>query len=91
MDIFSEKVHDYLVTPNFKLVMLVNMLCIVSGLNLISDYDYSFAQINASSPSSLSNNSQQIQESLGSTNRDAILSYEQGNKFLNAKNYDQAI
>src|ERR671910_675554 len=92
MIVFSEKVYNYLLMPNFhRLIMLVTMIFIISGLNLISDNDYSFAQVNASSPSSLSNNSQQTQESLGSTNRDAILSYEQGNKFLNAKNYDQAI
>src|ERR687897_609970 len=91
MIVFSEKVYNYLLMPNFhRLIMLVTMIFIISGLNLISDNDYSFAQVNASSPSSLSNNSQQTQESLGSTNRDAILSYEQGNKFLNAKNYDQA-
>src|ERR671913_175389 len=92
MIVFSEKVYNYLLMPNFhRLILLVTMIFIISGLNLISDNDYSFAQVNASSPSSLSNNSQQTQESLGSTNRDAILSYEQGNKFLNAKNYDQAI
>ena len=92
MNVFSVKTPDYLLRPNFhKLVMLVTMIFIISGLNLIGDNDYSFAQVHTSSPSSLTNNSQQTQESLGSTNRDAILSYEQGNKFLNAKNYDQAI
>src|SRR5215210_3413338 len=93
MIVFTEKVYNYLLMPNFhRLIMLVTMIFIISGLNLISDTDYSYAQVNASSSSSsLSNNSQQTQESLGSTNKDAILSYEQGNKFLKAKNYDQAI
>lgn len=92
MNVFSIKAPDYLLGPNFhQLVMLVTMIFIISGLNLIGVNDYSFAQVNTSSPLSLTNNSQQTQESLGSTNRDAILSYEQGNKFLNAKNYDQAI
>src|SRR5215207_1263877 len=93
MIVFTEKIYNYLLMPNFhRLIMLVTIIFIISGLNLISDNDYSFAQVNASSSSSLSNNSQQTQESLGSTNRgDAILSYEQGNKFLKAKNYDQAI
>src|SRR5215207_3333381 len=92
MNTFIEKAHDQILRPNFhKLVMLVTMFFIILGLNLMGDNDDSFAQVNTSSPSSLSNNSQQTQESLGSTSRDAILSYEQGNKFLNAKNYDEAI
>ena len=92
MNTFIEKVHDQVLRPNFhKLVMLVTMFFIILGLNLMGDNDDSFAQVNTSSPSSLSNNNQQTQESLGSTSRDAILSYEQGNKFLNAKNYDEAI
>lgn len=91
MNILIEKVYDYILRPNFhKLVMLVTMIFIISILNLMGNNDDSFSQVNDFSQS-LSNNSQQTQESLGSTNRDAILSYEQGNKFLNAKNYDQAI
>ncbi|MGZ8882442.1 MAG: tetratricopeptide repeat protein [Nitrososphaeraceae archaeon] len=97
MNVLSEKINDYLLRPNScnyfqKFVILSTMIFIISGLNLIGDNDYVFAQVNASlPPPSPSNNSQQTQESLGSTNRDAILSYEQGNKFLNAKNYDQAL
>jgi tetratricopeptide (TPR) repeat protein len=97
MNVLSEKINDYLLRPNScnysqKFVILSTMIFIISGLNLIGDNDYVFAQVNASSPPPFpSNNSQQTQESLGSTNRDAILSYEQGNKFLNAKNYDQAL
>jgi tetratricopeptide (TPR) repeat protein len=93
MNIIIKKADDYILRPNIhKFVMLVTMIFIISGLNLMGDNDNSLSQVNASSSASpLSNNSQQTQESLGSTNRDAILSYEQGNKFLNAKNYDQAI
>ena len=86
MNVFCVKATDYFLKPSFhQLVMLVTMIFIISGLNLIGDNDYSFAQVNASYPLFLTYNSEQTQESLGSTNRDAILSYEQGNKFLNAK------
>jgi tetratricopeptide (TPR) repeat protein len=73
--------------------MYGTMIFIFLGLNLISNSDFSFAQVNASSPSipPSFNNSQPTEESMGSTNRDAILSYEQGNKFFNAKDYAQAI
>src|SRR5215213_9032910 len=92
MNTFIEKVHDQVLRPNFhKLVMLVTMFFIILGLNLMGDNDDSFAQVNTSSPSSLSNNSQQTQESLGSTSRDAILSYEQGNAFSELANYTTAI
>ncbi|MGI0050768.1 MAG: tetratricopeptide repeat protein, partial [Nitrososphaeraceae archaeon] len=74
-----------------KPVILFTVFFIIAGLNLFDYHDDVFAQVNASPFSLTSNNSQQTQESLESTNRDAILSYEQGNKFLNAKNYDQAI
>src|SRR5215204_6048742 len=107
MSTFIEKVHDQVLRPNFhKLVMLVTMFFIILGLNLMGDNDDSFAQVNTSSPSSLSNNSQQTQESLGSTSRDAILSYKnaikfdpnwaaplikQGNAFFELANYTTAI
>ena len=44
MIVFTEKVYNYLLMPNFHtLIMLVTMIFIISGLNLISDTDYSFA------------------------------------------------
>jgi tetratricopeptide (TPR) repeat protein len=74
--------------------MYGTMIFIISGLNLIANSDSSFAQVNASSSTPISpssNNNQPTEESMGSTNRDAILSYEQGNRFLNAKDYAQSI
>ncbi len=98
MNIFIKKIHDYSYMSSScnyfqKLVMYGTMIFIFLGLNLISNSDFSFAQVNASSPSipPSFNNSQPTEESMGSTNRDAILSYEQGNKFFNAKDYAQAI
>ena len=97
MNVFSEKINDYLIKSNpcnyfQKPVILCTVFFIIAGLNLFNYTDDVFAQVNASTPfPSTSNYSQQTQESLESTNREAILSYEQGNKFLNAKNYDQAI
>ena len=95
MNIFSGKIKYYLLMSNScnylqKYVILFIVFFIIAGLNLFDYHKDVFTQVNASfSPTT--NNSQQTQESLESTNRDAILSYEQGNKFLNAKDYDQAI
>ena len=95
MNIFSGKIKNYLLMSNScnyfqKYVILFIVFFIIAGLNLFDYHKDVFTQVNASfSPTT--NNSQQTQESLESTNRDAILSYEQGNKFLNAKDYDQAI
>ena len=93
MKVFIKKIPNYsymLYSYNYfqKLVICGIMIFIISGLNLIANSDSSFSQVNSSSsstPISPSNNNQQTVESMGSTNRDAILSYEQGNKFLMLK------
>src|SRR5215217_8470212 len=98
MKVFIKKIPNYsymLNSYNYlqKLVICGTMIFIISGLSLIANSDSSFSQVNSSSTpiSPSSNNNQQTGESMGSTNRDAILSYEQGNKFFNAKDYAQAV
>ena len=73
-----------------KFIMYSTLIFIILGLNLIINSNYSLGQTNT--PNSSSPNGNQTTEiSIGSTNKDAILSYEQGNKFFNAKDYDQYI
>src|SRR5918995_1899163 len=100
MKVFIKKIPSYsymLYSYNYfqKLVICGIMIFIISGLNLIANSDSSFSQVNSSSSSSTPisppNSNQQTGESMGSTNRDAILSYQQGNKFFNAKDYAQAV
>ena len=99
MNVLIKKIYGYLYMSSFcnyfqKFIIYGTMIFIISGLNLIANSDSLFAQANASSStpiSSLSNNNQPPEDSMGSTNRDAILSYEQGNSFFNAKDYAKAI
>ena len=99
MNVLIKKFYGYLYMSSFcnyfqKFIIYGTMIFIISGLNLIANSDSLFAQVNASSStpiSSLSNNNQPPEDSMGSTNRDAILSYEQGNSFFNAKDYAKAI
>lgn len=100
MKVFIKKISNYscmLYSYNYfqKIVIFGTMIFIITGLNLVANSDSSFSQVNSSTSSTpispSPNNNQQTGESMGSTNRDAILSYEQGNKFFNAKDYAQAI
>lgn len=100
MNILIKKFYGYLYMSSFcnyfqKFIIYGTMIFIISGLNLIANSDSLFAQVNASSSSTpnspLSNNNQPPEDSMGSTNRGAILSYEQGNSFFNAKDYAKAI
>jgi tetratricopeptide (TPR) repeat protein len=74
-----------------KLAIYTAIIFLILGLNLIVNSDYSFAQANTSLNSSSPNNNQTTDALMGSTNKDAILSYEQGNKFFNTKDYAQSI
>ena len=76
MNIFSEKIYDYLLRSNScnyfqKPVILFTVFFIIAGLNLFDYHHDVFAQVNASPFSPPYNNSQQTQESLESTNRDS--------------------
>jgi tetratricopeptide (TPR) repeat protein len=97
MNVFIIKIYSYLYMSNscnyfHKIVVFGTMIFITAGLGLIAKSDYSFAQVNTTStPISTSSNTKQMEESIGTTNRDAILSYEQGNKFFNVKDYTKSI
>lgn len=75
--------------PFRKYVVAVTMIFSLFLLILIYNSDLSFAQ--TSSSNSLSNNTEITGKSLDSKNNNAIQSYDQGNKFFNTKNFNQAI
>jgi tetratricopeptide (TPR) repeat protein len=76
----------------FQKFVICGTMITIFGLILITNNNSLFAQVNSSSsPISPSNNNQPTEDSMGSTNKDAILSYEQGNSFFNAKDYTKAI
>ena len=74
-----------------KLAIYTTIISLILGLNLNVNSDYSFAQANTSLISPSSNNNQTTDALMGSTTKDAILSFEQVNKFFNTKDYAQSI
>ena len=72
-----------------KYVIGIAIIFTLFVLILIYSSNVSFAQINSSTFQS--NNTEITEKSLDSKNRDALLSYEQGNKFFNAKDFTRAI
>ena len=72
-----------------KYVLGITMIFTLFVLTLIYISDFSFAQILGSN--SLLNNTEITGKSQDSKNNNALLSYEQGNKFFNAKDFNRAI